>query len=131
MAISLLKNATGASATGGTALSLTSDGVEVKNGIHVSDPDETNFLLKTNMTLKNRNPQKQADGSYSKAKRYATIVVPKIIASGEVVYNLVRIEVEAHHETTSAELTNLHLLGSQVFFDADLQPFLNSGSLEL
>lgn len=128
-ALSFQKDATGGTTTGGTAMALSSDGQEVKNGIHVADMGESNFLVRTNMTLKTRNPQKQSDGSYSKAKRYATIVVPKLLASGDYSYNLVRIEVEAHPETTSAELTNLHMLGAQIFTDSDLTAFLTTGSL--
>jgi hypothetical protein len=128
-ALSLQKDATGGTTTGGTAMALSSDGQEVKNGIHVADMAETNFLVRTNATLKTRNPQKQSDGSYSKAKRYATIVVPKQIASGEISFNLVRIEVEAHPESTDAELTNLHMLGAQIFTDSDLTAFLKTGSL--
>ena len=127
--LSLQKNATGGTTTGGTAMALASDGVSVKNGIHVADMGEVNFLVRTNLTLKTRNPAKQADGTYSKAKRFATIVVPKAIASGEVVFNLVRIETEAHPETTDTELTNLMMLGAQLLTDSDLTAFFKTGSL--
>jgi hypothetical protein len=128
-ALSLQKDATGGTTTGGTAMALSSDGVDVKNGIHVADMAEDNFLVRTNITLKTRNPQKQPDGSYSKAKRYATIVVPKEIASGEIVYNLRRLESEDHPETTAAERTNLDMLAAQVYTDSDLAAFRSNGSL--
>jgi hypothetical protein len=128
-ALSLQKDATGGTTTGGTAMALSSDGVDVKNGIHVADMSEDNFLIRTNITLKTRNPQKQSDGSYSKAKRYATIVVPKEIASGEIVYNLRRLESEDHPETTAAERTNLDMLAAQVYTDSDLAAFRSNGSL--
>lgn len=127
--LSLQKNATGGTTTGGTAMALSSDGVSVKNGIHVADMNEVNFLVRTNLTLKTRNPAKQADGTYSKAKRFATIVVPKIITSGEVVFNLVRVETEAHPQMTDAELTNLMMLGAQLLTDSDLTAFFKTGSL--
>lgn len=127
--LSIQKDATGGTTTGGTAMTLSSDGVEVKNGIHVADMDESNFLIRTNATFRTRNPQKQPDGSYSKAKRWITIVVPKELASGEISFNLVRIEVEAHPETTDAELTNLHMLGAQMFTDSDISSFLNNGNV--
>jgi hypothetical protein len=127
--LSLQKDSTGGTTTGGTAMALSSDGVVVKNGVHVADMAESNFLVRTNATFRTRNPQKQSDGSYSKAKRWATIVVPKELASGEICFNLVRIEVEAHPETTDAELTNIHMLGAQVFTDSDLTAFLKNGSL--
>lgn len=127
--LSLQKNATSGTTVGGTAMALSSDGQDVKNGVHVADMSETNFIVRTNITLKTRNPIRQSDGTYTKAKRFITIVVPKILAGGDVSYDLVRIEIEAHPETTVPELTNLHMLGAQVFTDADLTAFLVSGSL--
>ena len=127
--LSLQQDATGATITGGTAISLTPDCVQVSNGIHVADMAESNFIIRTNATFKARNPQILADGTYSKAKRSGSIVKPKILADGSVAFNLVRFEVEAHPETTDAELTNLHMLGSQVFSSPDTQAFLKNGSL--
>jgi hypothetical protein len=128
--LSLMQDATGGTTTGGSAITLSSDGTDVKNGVHVADMGETNFLVRTNITLRTRNPVKQADGSYSKAKRYVTVVVPKQLADLSIAFNLVRIEVEAHPETTVAELTNLHMLGAQIFTDADLTSFLQTGNLD-
>lgn len=123
------KNATSGTTVGGTSMTLSSDGQEVKNGIHVADLAEANFLVRTNLSLRTRNPQKQADGSYSKGKRFQTWVVPKLISDGTIVYNLVRNEIEAHPETTVAELTNLYMLGAQGYTDVNLQSFLIYGSL--
>jgi hypothetical protein len=127
--LSLMKDATGGTTTAGTALAFSSDGVDVKNGVHIAAMGQ-DFLDRTNITLKTRNPQKQSDGTYSKAKRYATLVAPKTIASGEVVFPLVRIEVELHPEMTAAEVTNIRMLGAQLFTDADLLSFLEDGSLD-
>lgn len=127
--LSLQKNATSGTTVGGTAMALSSDGVEVKNGAHVADMAEADFTLRTNITLRTRNPVKLPDGTYSKAKRFVTIVVPKALPDESVVFNLVRIEIEAHPKSTDAELTNLHMLGAQVFTDSDLTSFLKTGSL--
>lgn len=128
-ALSLMKNSTGGTTTGGAAMALSSDGVEVKNGVHVADMSEEDFTLRTNMTLKTRNPVRQPDGSYSKAKRWGTIVVPAELEDGSISFDLVRIEIESHPKTTGAALTNLHMLGAQFFTDADLADFRNNGSL--
>lgn len=129
LTLSIQKDATSGTTTGGAAMALSSDGQEVKNGVHVADMSEADFTVRTNLTLKTRNPVKQADGSYSKAKRFITIVVPKALDDLSIVFNLVRIEVEAHPKTTDAELTNLHMLGAQMFTDVDLTAFLKTGSL--
>lgn len=128
-ALSLMKNATGATITGGTAMALSSDGQEVKNGVHVADMGDDNFITRANVTFKTRNPARQSDGSYSKAKRFVTVVVPKQLTSGDIAFNLVRIEMEVHPETSASEQTNLQMLGAQVFTDSDLTAFLRNGSL--
>lgn len=127
--MSLLKDATAGSVTGGTAMALSSDGVEVKNGVHVADIGESNFLIRTNMTLRTRNPARQSDGSYTKGKRWVTVVSPKIIADGSTVFNVTRHEIEIHPETTDAEVDNMLFLGAQVFTDSDLTSFHKTGSL--
>lgn len=128
-ALSLMKNSTGATITGGTAMALSSDGVDIKNGVHVADMSEEDFTLRTNVTLKTRNPVKQPDGSYSKGKRWMTVVVPSQLADGSIVFDLIRIEIEAHPKTTGANLTNLHMLGAQLLTDSDLASFRSNGSL--
>lgn len=128
--LSLLKAATSAAATGGSAMALSSDGVVVPNGVHVSDMSEADFTLRTNLTLKTRNPVRQADGTYSKAKRYMTIVVPDDL--GEVhgiVFNLARIELEIHPKSSVAAAQNIELLAAQLCCDSDLASFRTNGSL--
>jgi hypothetical protein len=127
--LELQQDATGGTTTGGTSMALSSDGVEVKNGVHVADMSEADFTIRSNMSFRTRNPQRLADGTYSKGKRYVTIVVPKDLGDDGIVFNLVRIEVEVHPKATVAEQTNLHMLGAQVFTDADIQDFLLNGSL--
>jgi hypothetical protein len=127
--LSLQKNATGATITGGTAMSLSRDGVEVKNGVHVADMSEGNFIIRPNATFRTRVPVKQSDGTYSKEKRFCTIVVPKVLADGTVVYNLRRLEDETHPETTAAERLNLDMLAAQYYTDPDLADFRGYGSL--
>jgi hypothetical protein len=128
--LSLQKNATGGTTTGGTAMALSSDGTDVKNGKHVVDASETNFVVRSSLTLKTRNPQRLSDGSLTKAKRSGTVIVPKVLADGSVVYNLVRCEHEIHPETTPAEHTNILMLGAQFFTDSDLASFHLTGNLD-
>lgn len=127
--LTLMKDATGGTTTAGTAITLQDDGVEVKNGRHVGDMGD-DFITRTNLTFRTRNPQRNADGTYTKAKRWGTIVVPKVLADGSISYDLVRIEMEVHPETTAAEQVNLEMLAAQFFTDADLASFRRNGSLE-
>lgn len=128
--LTLLQDATSVTASGGTTITLEADGVSVANGIHVADMGEDNFLIRTNVTARTRQPQKQPDGSYSKAKRFFTVVVPMELASGDHSYNLVRIEIEQHPEMTVAQRKNLYYLAAQLLCDPDTDGFRLNGSVK-
>jgi hypothetical protein len=119
-----------AAPTGGSAVTLNSDGVTVANGKHVADTSNADFLTRLNATFRNRNPALQADGTWSKAKRSMLVVQPFECADGTYVFNLVRIEVEFHPETPAADVTSLRYNGSQLLTDADVDDFITAGSLE-
>lgn len=127
--LSLQQDATSATIVGGIAMPLSGDGVDVKNGLHVADMAQADFTIRTNATFRTRNPVRQADGSYSKGKRFMTLVVPKDLGDDGIVFNLIRVEIEVHPKTTVAEMLNLHLLGTQLLSDTELTAFLNTGSL--
>lgn len=127
--MTLNKNATSGSTTGGTSTTFSEDGVEVKNGKHVADMAEADFTIRTNVTFRNRNPSLNPDGTYSKAKRTINIVVPKKLANLSYAFNLIRIEAEFHPEMTAAEVTNLRMLAAQCLTDSDCIPFVETGSL--
>jgi hypothetical protein len=57
------------------------------------------------------------------------IVQPKELADGSYVFNLVRIDIEYHPETTSTEVASLRYNGSQLLTDADVDNFITAGSL--
>jgi hypothetical protein len=128
-ALSLLEDASSMSVTGGTAVDYDEDSVEVQNGVHVADMDKA-FTVRPHLTLRARNPQLQADGTYSKGKRWYTLVIPKTLADGTTAFNLIRIEEEVHPETTEAEQLNLELQGAQLLSDSDLSDFRLNGSLK-
>lgn len=126
--ITLKEDATAMTPTGGTDLVFSPDGVQVANGIHVAAPAVTDFRVRPNITFKTRNPTLQ-NGVYSKAKREVSYVRPKILADGSTVYNLVRISVEVHPESTVAEADDIRFIGSQLLSDTDVVDFMRSGSL--
>lgn len=131
MGIQSLSLATGAtvSATGGTAFTLTPDGVSVPNGVHVVKASETDFRIRPNATFKVKQPTVDSLGVYTKDKKSVLYVQPKILASGQTVFNLVRIEVEIHPETSASDAADLRKIGSQLLFDADTDAFWISGSI--
>jgi hypothetical protein len=112
----------------GTNATYTPDGVDIPNGLHLADAGETDFRVRSNITLKTRNPQ-LVNGIFTKGKRWATFVQPKILADDSIVYNVVRIEVEAHPECSTTEVEALVSSGAQLLVDADFTSFLLTGSL--
>jgi hypothetical protein len=124
----LKENATGGTTTGGTDITFNTDGVDVKNGIHVGDM-ATSFATRTNITFKTRNPSLQSDGSYTKAKRTMSLSIPKTLADSSTSFQVVRIEAELHPECTTAEVTNIRMLAAQLLTDSDTLEFFNNGSL--
>lgn len=115
--------------TGGSGMTFTTDGTSVPNGVHLANAAQTDFRIRENLTVKNRNPVLGLDGVYSKDKKSMTYVEPKILASGKVVFNLIRIEREVHPESTAAEALNLNMMGAQFLADSDYSSFWSSGSL--
>lgn len=115
-------------ATGGTAKSFTTDGVDVTSGVHLSDASAADFRVRPNCTFKVKQPSLDSQGVYSKDKKSVTYVVPKILASGKTVFNLIRIEREVHPESSQAEADHLNNMGAQFLFDSDTSAFWSAGS---
>jgi len=125
----ILNNSTAQAApTGGTSVTLTENGVQVPNGKSVADASNTNFLTRLYAVFRNKPPAKQPDKTYSKGKRTGTVTQPKLLANGDYVNNLVRIELEVHPESTATEVVTLMYNGSQLLTDADFSEFWKSGS---
>lgn len=125
----LMDGATGATITGGSALTFTEDGVEIKNGVHVSAASISDFRIRPSITCKNRNATQQSDGSWSKEKRWMTFVQPRLLDDGTYGYELVRIEVETYPDISSTERTTLLMNGAQLLTDSDFANFRDAGSL--
>lgn len=126
--ISLLMDPTSVAWTGGTATSFETDGTPVTNGIHVADMSESDFRVRTHVTYKNRNPVRQADGTFSKGKKDIILTIPFELASGDISYQVVRIGFEIHPEFTG--LDNLRHLAGQAVLDAEVDNFFVYGSVK-
>jgi len=125
----LAVGATSLSVTGGTSKTFTPIGDNVPNGVRTVDTTATDFRTRPSVTCRNKPEKLQADGSYSKFIRKVEICKPKILASGVVVKQWGRIEIEAHPESTVAEIDDLALLAAQAASDADYSGFIRYGSL--
>jgi hypothetical protein len=124
----LLAGAT-VSATGGTAFTLTTDGMAVPNGKHLINAAVADMRVRPNATAKTKMSKVQANGEWTKGRRSVTYCVPKLLTTGKTVFPLIRIEVEDHPEMTQAETDALCNIGAQLLFDADWLAFWHTGSL--
>lgn len=120
------------SATGGTSTAFAPNGASVVGGIQIVDTTNSNAVTRASATFRTI---KQATldlvtGLFSgKVKRQAQLVRPKVLASGRVVFPLVRIEVEFSPENTDAEISALLTEGAQLLIDADFTSFWKIGNI--
>lgn len=127
----LLVGAT-ASATGGVSTAFVPNGATVSNGIQIVDSTSTNAVTRASITLKTIKSAvfDMLTGLFTgKTKRQIQLVRPKVLASGRVVFPLIRVELEVHPDCTDAEITALLHEGAQLCIDADFIPFWKLGSL--
>lgn len=127
--LAISDDSTSLSVTGGTAKTFTITSVTVPNGINVADFSEADFRIRRHITFKNRNPVKQASGSFSKAKRSFVFTTPYLNANGEVEYITDRWESEQPVTATAAQLANHRRNVAQLLFDADVESFHTGGAI--
>lgn len=116
------------SATGGTTTTYAVDGVDVQNGIHVSDQAASDYRTRKGITFKARPPKVTSAGTYTKGKHSATLAMPRSNLAGAIEYPLVRIELEYSAENTSAEIDEMMKQAAQLAFDSDFTNFWRTGS---
>jgi len=128
--ITIADTATSMSVTGGTVKTYTPDGQTVTNGIHVADNSVSDFRVKPHITWKNRNPQRQTDGTYGKGKKDVIVTVPYLDATtGKVEFATARYSFEYSPIIPAATLKNTRYLMAQCLFDADSENFHVSGDI--
>lgn len=127
--ISLLENSTAIVPTGGTALVFEDDSVEVSNGIHLAENTAgVDFSDRRHMTYKSRSPQRQTDGTFSKAKRDVNVTIPFTNAAGVVEYAVARCSFELPEEYSDAQVNELRYLACQSIADSESDNFYHMGS---
>jgi len=120
------------STTGGTSTSFVPNGADVKGGVQVVDSANTNAVTRASITFRTIKAAvlDTVTGLFTgKSKRQAQLVRPKVLASGRVVFPLVRVELELHPEMTDAEITALMSEGAQLLADSDFTAFWKLGSV--
>lgn len=126
--MTLMKGSTGVTIVGGTSTAYDTDAIDVKNGIHVVDNTEANFLLRQHLTYKNKPHAQRPDGTYSRGVRNVVLTIPILLASGKVDYNICRIQLEIVPESTAAQIGELRRQGVQSIIDPDTDNFVLYGA---
>jgi hypothetical protein len=115
--------------TGGTAKVFADDGVTIPNGVHLTVPATADFRVRESASFRYRPAALQADGTYSRQNNTVSMTVPKLLASGKYVNNVIRITMDVHPESTATEALDLRKLAAQTLFDSDTDNFWTAGSL--
>lgn len=129
MSITIKTGATSFTVTGGTDKIFSDDGQSVQNGRHYADAATADFRVRPHVTLKNRNPARQSDGSYSKGKREIVLTIPYLKTSGLVAFNTWRYSQEYDPELPAATEKDGRFMMAQVLFDSETESFNSSGSI--
>lgn len=129
MSVTIKTGATGFTVTGGTDKIFSADGQTVQNGIHMADGSTADFRVRPHVTFKNRNPQKQTDGTYSKGKREAILTIPILKANGTVAFNTWRYSQEYDPEVPVATEKDGRFMMAQILFDAETESFNSVGAI--
>jgi hypothetical protein len=127
--MSVQTGATFGAMVGGTALVFSDDGVTIPNGVHLVVPATSDYRVRQSITAKYKPPAVATDGVYGKDKKTFSYTVPQILASGKIVFNVVRVEREVHPELSAAAALDLLVIAGQLCFDADTTNFWAAGSL--
>jgi len=117
------------SVTGGTDVTFADVGTTTPNALTTQVNSDADYRTRRKIAYKVRNATIQADGSYSKVKRTATITSPFILANGTTTFNVMRIELDIHPEAEATLRANLLAFGAQLLFDTDATDFWSVGSL--
>lgn len=124
----IMKKGTTVGFTGGTDQTFRMDGMSIPMGIHIADVNPEDLTLQEHITFKTRSP-KLTGRAWSKAKRQISYVVPQTV-DDEVVFNVVRLEIEFHPRITMSQLAVLRSNAAQLVAGSATTDFFNLGTLE-
>lgn len=117
-------------ASDGTALAFTDDGVSIQNGLHLIVPADTDYQTRRQVTVKYRPPALDSKtGVYGKDKKSISMAFPVDVHEGRIIFNTIRIEREVHPSYGSNEVAEMNKLGAQLLVALDTENFWANGSL--
>lgn len=127
MSISILDGGTTTTA-GGAAQTFDRSSTPVTNGYEYADVSEPDFFARQKVLVTSRMPSLQSDGSWSKQKTSARFVLPITLADGTIAFNVARVELEVHPESSVANLTEMREFAAQMAIQAGLDELYEAGT---
>jgi hypothetical protein len=128
VSISLLDGGT-TSTTGGASQDFDRTNLPVNNGYEYADVDEADFFARQKVLIATRAPQLQSDGTWSKQKTSLRFVLPITLADGSISYNVGRVEVEMHPESSAANLAEVREFCAQMAIGSQFNDSYTAGTL--
>lgn len=129
--LSLADAATSCSVTGGTAQVFNADGLEVKNGLHLSATAVADFRVRPHLTFRNIHPKRLSNNRFSNGVRTIIVTDPYLDSTtGEVHYVTTTIEQKYSPVVPAATIASNRLKAAQALFVAGTSDFNTAGSLE-
>lgn len=125
---SLLKGTPAITITGGTAFTISLDGIEVSKGIHVSDISNTDYQTRLGITCRSV-PAPFQNGVYGKDEKTMKISSPVLLASGLYGFETLTLQRRLYAESAVARSTELNAIGAQLLFQTAYNAFWQTGAL--
>lgn len=110
--------------TGGTALSLTSQGYTADGKLTLIVPADTDMRIRRTMDVSVKPAKSSLTAPNGYTQNRATVIYkkPKLLANGKITVNTIKTEIAYDVETTPSEIQELLDINAQVNFDADFVP---------
>lgn len=124
-----LKDGGTTTTAGGADQTFDRTNLPVNNGYEYADVAEADFFARQKVILSSRQPQLQGDGSWSKQKSSLRFVMPITLADGSISYNVARVEIEAHPESSAANLAEMREMAGQMAIGAGFDDLYTAGTL--
>lgn len=125
---SILVGAT-VTASGGTAKTLTTDGKDIPNGLHLIDASVADKRERPTVTVSSKFAKLLASGRFGKESRTLTAVFPYVDEDGLQQFPLWRIQQEVLPDMSAATTLEMKLQVCQMIMGDDFALFWSTGSL--
>lgn len=118
-------NATAIAPTGGTAITLATDGPSINGMVNSYVTNDASLKTRRSVSFSRKAPKvnRSSAGGYTQAYRKTALKFPRTLADGTLTYDQLTVEYRTDISATDAEMKNQRYLGAQVLTDSDFDAF--------